>query len=62
MILMNVFEIGAAGLGVRRDYKLAIKYYNLASQAGNTLAIYQLAQMLNFPIPNGFSMYLKLQK
>lgn len=45
MILMNVFEIGAAGLGVRRDYKLAIKYYNLASQAGNTLAIYQLAQM-----------------
>ena len=34
-----------AGIGVRRDYKLAIKYFNLASQAGNTLAIYQLAQM-----------------
>lgn len=34
-----------AGMGVRRDYKLAIKYFNLASQAGNTLAIYQLAQM-----------------
>ena len=32
-------------MGVRRDYKLAIKYFNLASQAGNTLAIYQLAQM-----------------
>jgi hypothetical protein len=34
-----------AGIGVRRDYKTAIKYFNLASQAGNTLAIYQLAQM-----------------
>ena len=35
----------SAGIGVRRDYKTAIKYFNLASQAGNTLAIYQLAQM-----------------
>ena len=42
---MDVFKTGVAGTGVRRDYKLAIKYYNLASQAGNTLAIYQLAQM-----------------
>lgn len=45
--LGSLFDIGCviAGLGVRRDYKLAIKYFNLASQAGNTLAIYQLAQM-----------------
>ena len=42
---MDIVGIGVAGTGVRRDYKLAIKYYNLASQAGNTLAIYQLAQM-----------------
>lgn len=33
------------GLGVRRDYKLANKYFNLASQSGHVLAFYNLAQM-----------------
>ena len=33
------------GLGVRRDFKLALKYFQLASQSGNLLAIYNLAQM-----------------
>lgn len=33
------------GLGVRRDYKMAIKYFNLASQSGHVLAFYNLAQM-----------------
>ena len=35
----------AGGLGVRRDYKLAVKYFNLASQGGHILAFYNLAQM-----------------
>lgn len=33
------------GLGVRRDHKIALKYFNLASQHGNVLAFYNLAQM-----------------
>lgn len=33
------------GTGVRRDYKLANKYFNLASQSGHVLAFYNLAQM-----------------
>ena len=33
------------GLGVRRDYKMALKYFNLASQSGHVLAFYNLAQM-----------------
>jgi TPR repeat protein len=33
------------GLGVRRDYKLANKYFSLASQSGHVLAFYNLAQM-----------------
>ena len=28
-----------------RDFKMAIKYFNLASQGGHVLAIYNLAQM-----------------
>ncbi len=35
----------AGGLGVRRDYKMALKYFNLASQSGNVLAFFNLAQM-----------------
>ena len=35
----------AGGLGVRRDYKMALKYFNLASQSGHVLAFYNLAQM-----------------
>ncbi len=33
------------GIGVRRDYQQAAKYYNLAAQSGHILAIYNLAQM-----------------
>lgn len=28
-----------------RDYKMAIKYYTMASQSGHVLAFYSLAQM-----------------
>lgn len=35
----------AGGLGVRRDYKMAVKFFNLASQGGHVLAYYNLAQM-----------------
>lgn len=38
-----VLSIG--GKGVRRDYKTAVKYFNLASQGGHVLAFYHLAQM-----------------
>ena len=34
-----------SGIGVRRDYNHAAKYYNLAAQSGHILAIYNLAQM-----------------
>ena len=34
-----------SGKGVRRDYKMAVKYFNLASQGGHVLAFYHLAQM-----------------
>ena len=30
---------------MRRDYKLAVKYFNLASQGGHVLAFYNLAHM-----------------
>jgi SEL1 protein len=30
---------------VKRDYKQALKFFNLASQAGHILAFYNLAQM-----------------
>ena len=40
----NLF-IFSGGLGVRRDYKMALKYFNLASQSGHVLAFYNLAQM-----------------
>lgn len=40
---MVLFELG--GIGVRRDYKMAVKYFNLASQGGHILAFYNLAQM-----------------
>lgn len=33
------------GKGVRRDYKAAVKYFNLASQGGHVLAFYHMAQM-----------------
>lgn len=35
----------SGGTGVRRDYKLANKYFTLASQSGHVLAYYNLAQM-----------------
>ena len=33
------------GIGVKRDYKQALKYFNLAAQGGHILAFYNLAQM-----------------
>jgi len=33
------------GLGVKRDYKLAIKNFGLASKSGNLLAYFNMAQM-----------------
>ena len=33
------------GLGVNVDYKMAVKYFNLASQSGHILAFYNLADM-----------------
>lgn len=35
----------SGGLGVRKDFKLANKYFSLASQSGHVLAFYNLAQM-----------------
>lgn len=34
-----------SGIGVKRDFKLANKYFNLASQSGHVLAFYNLGQM-----------------
>ena len=34
-----------AGNGVKTDYKLALKYFNLASQSGHVLAYYNLGIM-----------------
>lgn len=33
------------GEGTKRDYKSALKYFNMASQSGNVLALYNLAKM-----------------
>lgn len=41
-LLLYLFS---GGLGVKRDYKLANKYFTLASQSGHVLAYYNLAQM-----------------
>lgn len=38
-------RVCAAGQGVRRDYKMALKFFTLASQSGHVLAFYNLAQM-----------------
>ena len=43
--MVTVTVVPAGGLGVRRDYKMAVKYFNLASQSGHMLAFYNLAQM-----------------
>lgn len=43
-LLSYIFNF-QGGTGVRRDYKLANKYFNLASQWGHILAYYNLAQM-----------------
>jgi len=34
-----------SGIGVKKDYQQAAKYFNLAAQSGHILAIYNLAQM-----------------
>ena len=43
--LYNIPRPSPDGQGVSRDFKMAIKYFNLASQGGHVLAIYNLAQM-----------------
>lgn len=40
-----IFPHNLDGIGVKRDYKQALKFFNLASQAGHILAFYNLAQM-----------------
>lgn len=43
--LFPCFPRRSDGIGVKRDYKQALKFFNLASQAGHVLAFYYLAQM-----------------
>jgi SEL1 protein len=43
-VAQNDFNF-SAGSGVWKDYKLAFKYFYLASQSGQPLAIYYLAEM-----------------
>lgn len=42
---LSKYPLITGGMGVRRDYKMAIKYFNLASQSGHVLAFYNLALM-----------------
>lgn len=41
----SFFPYHSDGIGVKRDYKQALKFFNLASQAGHVLAFFYLAQM-----------------
>ena len=41
----KLFHSLSGGKGLRRDYKAAVKFFNLASQGGHVLAFYHLAQM-----------------
>ena len=44
LVIFTCYSVG--GLGVnKRDYKMALKYFNLASQSGHVLGFYNLAQM-----------------
>ena len=45
LLLTRSISCVPGGLGVRRDYKMAVKFFNLASQGGHVLAYYNLAQM-----------------
>lgn len=45
IIFYIIFIIVSGGIGVPRDFKLANKYYSLASQSGHVLALYNLGQM-----------------
>ncbi len=42
---LNLGVMFFRGLGMQKDNKKAVKYFNLASQSGHTLAFYYLAQM-----------------
>lgn len=42
---LRVPNLLTGGIGVKRDFMLANKYFNLASQAGHVLAYYNLGQM-----------------
>jgi len=41
----NLKKLFSAGNGVKTDYKLALKYFNLATQSGHVLAYYNLGVM-----------------
>ena len=43
--LYIVYLFVSGGMGVKRDYRMALKYFNLASQSGHVLAFFNLAQM-----------------
>lgn len=45
LLILFSFLFCPDGIGVKRDYKQALKFFNLASQAGHILAFYNLAQM-----------------
>uniref|UniRef100_A0A8C3AQ42 SEL1L adaptor subunit of SYVN1 ubiquitin ligase n=1 Tax=Cyclopterus lumpus TaxID=8103 RepID=A0A8C3AQ42_CYCLU len=45
VFLFFLSSFSSDGIGVKRDYKQALKFFNLASQAGHILAFYNLAQM-----------------
>lgn len=45
MKLIHMLRIISGGIGVKRDFMLANKYFNLASQSGHVLAYYNLGQM-----------------
>lgn len=43
--MINAINIHIAGTGVKRDFRLANKYFSLASQSGHVLAFFMLGQM-----------------
>lgn len=43
--MIQMFSCFIAGNGVKMDFKMAIKYFNSASQSGHVLAYYNLGLM-----------------
>lgn len=42
---LHLGQMHYQGLGVERNFKEALRYFQAASQAGNLLAVFNLAQM-----------------